>query len=152
MSLTVEELTQRITALPDVSCLIADEAGGAPEVSWGDRFFYLGDDRRRPIATIVEHDVPGFDEASRLDRDGVYRFNVELGRRAFEREFGFPPADLPAHLPEFDVAGLDTVIPHPSYGTYGWASVLNPSSERLADVDRLLAGAVERRISRRSPG
>ena len=143
--MNAQELADRITALPGVTCLVADEAGGAPEVSWGDRFFYLGDDRRRPIATIVEHDVPGFDEASRLDRPGAFRFNVELGRRGFEREFGFPPADLPAHLPEFDVARLDTVIPHPSYGTYGWASILNPSPARLADVDRLLAQAVDRR-------
>lgn len=144
---SADELARRITALPGVTCLVADEAGGAPEVSWGDRFFYLGDDRRRPFATIVEHDVPGFDEASRLDRPGVFRLNVELGRRAFESEFGFPPKDLPVHLPGIDAARLDVVVPHPAYGTYGWASILNPTAERLAEVDRLVAHALARRYS-----
>jgi erythromycin esterase-like protein len=147
---SADELTRRITALPGVSLLVADEAGGAPEVSWGDRFFLLDGDQRRPVATIVEHDVPGFDEASRLDRPGVFRLNVELGRRGFEREFGFPPAELPERLPGIDAARLDTVVPHPAYGTYGWASVLNPSAARLPEVDRLLERAVVRR--RRSAG
>jgi hypothetical protein len=147
---SADELTRRITALPGVSLLVADEAGGAPEVSWGDRFFLLDGDHRRPVATIVEHDVPGFDEASRLDRPGVFRLNVELGRRGFEREFGFPPAELPERLPGIDAARLDTVVPHPAYGTYGWASVLNPSGARLSEVDRLVGRAVARR--RRSAG
>lgn len=139
---SVEELTRRITALPGVTCEIA--GAGAPEVSRGDRFFFLDDDRRRPIATIVEHDVPGFDEASQLHRPGVHRLNVELGKRAFADEFGFAPQDLPEHLPGIDAARLDTVVPHPAYGTYGWASILDPALA-LPDVDRLLAGAVARR-------
>lgn len=147
--LSADELARRITALPGVTCLVADEAGSAPEVSWGDRFFHVGDDRRRPFATIVEHDVPGFDEASRLDRPDVFRLNVELGRRAFEREFDFAPADLPEHLAELDAARLDTIIPHPAYGTYGWASILNPTPARLPEVDRLLTHALTRR--RRTP-
>lgn len=148
--LSADELTRRISALPGVSLLVADEEGGAPEVSWGDRFFLLDGDQRRPFATIVEHDVPGFDEASRLDRVGVFRFNVELGRRGFEREFGFPPAELPERLPGVDAARLDTVVPHPAYGTYGWASVLNPTEARLPEVDRLVGEALARR--RRSAG
>ncbi len=139
---SVAELTRRITALPGVTCEIA--GGTAPEVSRGDRFFHLDGDRRRPIATIVAHDVPGFDEASRLHRPGVHRLNIELGKRGFEDEFGFPPADLAEHLPGLDAARLDTVIPHPAYGTYGWASVLNPALA-LPEVDRLLGRAVARR-------
>ncbi len=145
---TAEELAARIAALPGVTCEIAGD--GAPEVSRGDRFFHAGDDRRRPFATIVAHDVPGFDEASQLDRPGVFRLNVELGRQGFEAEFGFPPAELPGRLPGIDAARLDTVVPHPAYGTHGWASVLNPGPATLADVDRLLAAALARRTRRRS--
>lgn len=145
---TAAELADRITGLPGVTCLVAGD--GAPEVSRGDRFFHLGDDGRRPFATIVEHDVPGFDEASRLDRPGAYRFNVELGRRGFEREFGFPPHELPGRLPDIDAARLDTVVPHPAYGTHGWASILNPSPAGLGEVDRLVSHALARR-SRTAP-
>lgn len=145
---TADELAQRIAALPGVTCVTA--GGTAPEVSRGDRFFHAGDDRRRPFATIVSHDVPGFDEASRLDRPGVFRVNVELGRRAFTAEFGYPPAELPDHLPDVDAARLDTVMPHPAYGTYGWASVLNPGPASLPDVDRLLAAALARRARARA--
>lgn len=141
---TAAELAERITALPGVTCVVAGD--DAPEVSRGDRFFHLGDDGRRPFATIVEHDVPGFDEASRLDRPGVYRLNVELGRRGFEREFGFPPHELPVRLPGIDAGRLDTVVPHPAYGTYGWASILNPAPASLPEVDRLLALALGRRV------
>jgi hypothetical protein len=48
----------------------ADEESGAPEGSWGDWFFFTGADHRMPFATIVEHDTPGFDEDSHLDRPG----------------------------------------------------------------------------------
>ena len=147
---TADELAERIRALPGVTVLVADEAGGAPEVSWGDRFFFVGDDRRRPFATIVSRDVPGFDEASRLDRPGAYRLNVELGRRGFEAEFGFPPAELPDRLPGIDAARLDTVVPHPAYGTHGWASVLNPGPASLPEADRLLAAALARRSRARA--
>jgi erythromycin esterase-like protein len=64
-------LADRILALPGVEQLVASEENGAPEGAWGDRFFYVGPDRRQPFATIVEHDVPGFDEASQLDRPSV---------------------------------------------------------------------------------
>jgi erythromycin esterase-like protein len=145
---TADELADRIAALPGVTVVVADDT--APEVSRGDRFFHLGDDRRRPFATIVSRDVPGFDEASRLDRPGAYRFNVELGRRGFEAEFGFPPSELPERLPGIDAARLDTVVPHPAYGTYGWASVLNPGPTSLPDVDRLLTAALARRTAARA--
>ena len=87
-------LADRILALPGVDQLVASEENGSPEGAWGDRFFYVGPDRRQPFATIVEHDVPGFDEASQLDRPGVFRLNLDLGRAEFERVFGFPPKAL----------------------------------------------------------
>ena len=128
----------RILALSDVRCVIADEGSGAPEIAWGDRFFLLGSDRL-PFATIVEHDKQGFDEDSRVDRPGVFRLNVELGREEFAHEFGYTPAEFEERRSGIDFAALDELVPHPVYGTQGWACILNPSVERLPDVDRLLA-------------
>jgi hypothetical protein len=128
-------LTERILALPGVE---HQEAGG-------DLFFFVGAERMRPFATIVHHDVPGFDEASQLDRAGVFRLNVDLGRRDFERRFGFAPRELPTHLGDYDFARTDEVFPHPSYGTAAWGSIVSPGPWRLAEVDELLAHAHQRR-------
>jgi hypothetical protein len=145
---TPADLTERILALPEVTPLLADEASGAPQISWGDRFFFVGPDRRRPFATIVEHDVPGFDEDSRLDRPGIFRLNIELGREEFQRQFGYPPEEFRGRRAGIDFARLDEILPHPAYGTQGWASILNPSPSRLPDVDRLLAHAHGRALIR----
>jgi hypothetical protein len=146
---TPAELAERILVLPDVTHLLADEESGAPQISWGDRFFFLGSDIRRPFATIVEHDVPGFDEDSRLDRAGIFRLNIEIGREEFQRQFGYPPAELPDHRPGIDFTRSDEILPHPVYGTRGWACILNPGPARLPDVDRLLAHAHRQAVDRR---
>jgi hypothetical protein len=147
---TTDELAARILTLPDVSCVLADEQSGAPEVSWGDRFFFAGSDRERPFATIVERDYPGWDEASNLDRAGVFRLNIDLGREALERELGFCPAEFAQHRASFDFTQLDELLPHPAYATQGWACILNPSASRLSDLDRLLAVAHRRAVRRRA--
>ncbi|MFC8846838.1 MULTISPECIES: DUF6194 family protein [unclassified Micromonospora] len=138
---TEDELAQRILGLPGVTQVRADAASGAPRASWGERFFFVGPDRRRPFATIVAHDTPGFDEDSRLDRPDVYRLNVELGRAEFQRRFGYPPARFPDHRAGIDFTRHDEVLPHPAYGLHGWACVLRPGVDLLPEVDRLLAHA-----------
>lgn len=137
----LEDLTARVAALPGVAVTIADEASGAPEAAWGNRFFFAGDDRRMPFATIVDTDVPGWDELSRLHRPGVHRLNVQLGRREFERRFGFPPARLEERRDRFDFARLDVLLPHPLYGGQGWGCILNPTPRSLPTIDALLAQA-----------
>jgi erythromycin esterase-like protein len=151
---TPVDLAARVLALPEVTQVVADAASGAPEIAWGDRFFSVGTDGTRPFATIVTKDYPGFDEDSRLDRPGVFRLNIELGREAFTREFGYQPAAAGAHRAAIDPARLDEVLPHPVYGAQGWACVLSPTAPRLGDIDRLLTSAHARALARhhRTPG
>ncbi|WP_328348182.1 DUF6194 family protein [Micromonospora sp. NBC_00421] len=141
-------LVDRILALPGVEQLVASEENGSPEGSWGDRFFYVGPDRRQPFASIVAHDVPGFDEASQLDRPGVFRLNLDLGRAEFERVFGFPPKAFEEHRHAFDFARLDTLVPHPGYARYGFGSIVMPGPQLLPEIDRLLATAYARAVDR----
>jgi erythromycin esterase-like protein len=145
---TAFDLAERILALPDVTHVVAEEGSGAPRTSWGDRFFFVGPDRRRPFATIVEHDTPGFDEDSRLDRSGIFRLNIEMGREEFQRQFGYPPAEFSRRRQGIDFTRLDEILPHPAYGAHGWACILNPSLQRLPDIDRLLAHAHRRALNR----
>jgi erythromycin esterase-like protein len=141
-------LADRILALPGTDQLVASEENGAPEGSWGDRFFYVGPDRRQPFATIVDHDVPGFDEASQLDRPGVFRLNLDLGRAEFEKLFGFAPKDFEEHRAGYDFARLDTFVPHPGYALHGFGSIVMPGPQLLPEIDRLLAIAHARAVDR----
>ncbi|WP_309232296.1 DUF6194 family protein [Micromonospora tarensis] len=92
--------------------------------------------------------MPGFDEAAQLDRPGVFRLNLDLGRAEFERRFGFPPRDFEAHRDSFDFARLDTLLPHPSYALYGFGSIVMPGPQLLPEIDQLLAIAHRRAVDR----
>ncbi|MET7419040.1 DUF6194 family protein [Dactylosporangium sp. NPDC005555] len=142
--LTPETLAYRIMALHGVELLLATEESGAPETSWGDRFFYVGPDRKLPFATIVGRDTPGWDEASDLDRPGVYRVNVHAGAAEFERLLGYPPAGIEQRRAAIDFARLDELLPHPAYGRQGWICVLNPGARTEADLDALITVAYRR--------
>jgi hypothetical protein len=136
-----DEIREHVAALPDVWVQVASADNGAPEVAWGDTFFFhdpagegeAGDPSRRPFATIVTGDYPGFDERSHLDREGVFRLNVCVGRDTVRAVAGEPPADGDDDV---DYAVLDRVIPHPVYARQGWLSVLNPDA--TADQARSL--------------
>lgn len=132
-----------------VAVMIASAADGSPEIAWGDTFcFYDPDDleaaRRFPFATIVTKDYGDFDNASNLDRPGVFRLNVSLGRATFDSLFGAGG--------EYDFTAVDRLMPHPVYGAQHWISVLNPSEATFETVKPLLAEAYERAVNRyRSP-
>jgi erythromycin esterase-like protein len=138
----------RIRELPGVRQVDAGPDSAAPEVCWDERFFFVGPDPYRPFATIVGHDLPGVDEESRLDRAGVFRLTIELGRTAFEELFGYPPREFPDRRDRTDAGVLDRIVPHPLYATAGWASVLNPGAGSGAEVDRLLVDAHRRATER----
>jgi hypothetical protein len=145
--MTQDDVIAFVAALPGVVVVTASEAIGAPEVAWGDSFFFYDpdgdtpDDRRMPFATLVIQDYPGFDTASDLDRPGVFRVNVSAGRQAFEDAVGYPPAAHAEHAAEHDYAVLDRVIPHPVYAVQGWVSVLNPGPAGDAKTRELLVAA-----------
>ena len=78
--MTEDEIIAFASALPDVAVETASAEFGAPEAAWGDSFVYVDPpgaepeppERRWPFATLVVHDYAGFDESSRLDREGVF--------------------------------------------------------------------------------
>ena len=123
--MTHDEVVAFIENLEGTVVTVASKESGDPEVAWGDSFFFYDPDgvtdpqRRIPYATIVVSDYPGFDEASDLDREGVFRVNLWVSRRTFERQ-------APEEGAEVDYAVLDQIIPHPVYGKQSWLSVLNP--------------------------
>jgi hypothetical protein len=151
---TEDQLILFIAGLPGVVAVKASEAGGAPEVAWGDSFFFYdpeGDvpaDRRLPIVT---KDYDGFDMASDLNRHGVYRLNLAVGRVRFEQLVGYPPVQHAAHEEDFDYRALDCVLPHPVYATQAWVSILNPGDKTSALARSLIVEAHSRAVERHRP-
>mgnify|MGYP000023546704 FL=1 len=156
--MTQDEIIAFVAGLGDVLTLRPASGDGTPPISWGDTFFYVSPDgtvptRRQPFATIVTKDYPG-DATSRLDRPGVFRLNVAVGRDDFLRHAGHEARGAaPAGV---DPAAADTVFAHPVYGAGGWLAVVDPGPRTDAVVRDLLraahrrAGARHRRRAGRS--
>ena len=98
------------TTIAGVDVVVASADNGAPEVAWGDSFFIydpernLDDVRRFPFATIVTKDYGDFDNASKLNRPGVFRLNIGVSKQTFAKLFGAEA--------EHDFAELDRLMPH----------------------------------------
>ncbi|GAA2205584.1 hypothetical protein GCM10009850_010420 [Nonomuraea monospora] len=155
--MTEDDIITFVSGLPGTVVFTAGPGDGAPEVAWGDSFFFYepdGLDRvpadgRLPYATIVTKDYPGFDTASRLDRPGVFRLNAAVGRVAFERLVGYPPAAHAAHHAAVDYTVPDQVIPHPLYAAQSWVSIVSPEDGERARA--ILAEAHARAAQRHRP-
>ncbi|GAA4988204.1 hypothetical protein HD597_007660 [Nonomuraea thailandensis] len=155
--MTEDDIITFVSGLPGTVVFTAGPGDGSPEVAWGDSFFFyepdgldaVPADGRLPYATIVTKDYAGFDTASGLDRPGVFRLNVAVGRVEFERLVGYPPAAHAAHHDGVDYAALDQVIPHPLYATQSWVSILNPGDAGRAQA--ILRDAHARAAKRHRP-
>lgn len=149
--MTREDIIAFATGLPGVVAVTASEANGAPEAAWGDTFFFYdpdGGDRRMPFATIVGRDYDGYDTASDLNRPGVFRLNIAVGRAAFERLVGHPPAAHPDRSALIDYTAVDTLLPHPVYAVQAWVAILNPGPHTAEPARSLLTDAHTRAARR----
>ncbi|OZD07171.1 hypothetical protein CH275_08395 [Rhodococcus sp. 06-235-1A] len=140
--MTLDDIVNMVGSFDNTLAQRPREGDGTPELAWGDAFFYYSPDgsiptATQPFATIVTKDYPG-DELSRLDRPEAFRVNVVVGKQEFEHILGVPPREA-ARAPQADTD--DTLAAHPQYGTAGWVSVVNPSSQTESQVRELLESA-----------
>lgn len=156
--MTEDEIIRFVAGLGEVDVMTASRESGAPEIAWGDSFFlYDPDGRARerngftPFATLVTKDYPGFDGDSDLDRPGVFRVNVAVGRAQFEEVVGHSPAAHAEYRDGFDFTALDRFLPHPAYAAQGWVAVLNPGPRTSGRVRELLTLARGRAAARFRP-
>lgn len=141
----MDDVIEFVTGLPGVVAVTPDETSGAPEVAWGDTFFFYDPDddpaaRRMPFATIVIKDYPDWDTASNLSRPGVSRLNIAVGRAVVE--------ELAGDSGDVDYTEIDRLIPHPVYAAQGWVAILNPG-ERTGALARKLLTDAHARAARR---
>ena len=133
-------MTDRLPSGPDVEAIVRYVQTTYPQTDTVEAmnayFFSLDPEKHWPnYATLVTTDE--HDDASDLDRAGVFRLNIGVDRETFERIAG---ADT-----DPDYRALDRLLPHPVYGQQHWISILNPSDETFRDtVIPLLALAHDR--------
>jgi hypothetical protein len=134
------------TTFAGVDTEVGSEEAGSPEVAWGDTFFIydphrnLAGSMRFPFATIVTKDYGDFDNASNLDRPGVFRLNIGVSKETY--------ASLVDDGAEHDFTALDQLMPHPVYGRNHWICVLNPSEATFETLKPLLREAYDRVVDR----
>lgn len=134
----ISEIVELVRGWEGVLVVTPGPGDDAPEVAWGDSFFFYAPEgtmpaATQPFATIVTKDYPD-DVGSRLDRDGIYRVNIHPSRAAFN-EWVARAGD--------DPSVLDRFLRHPVYGQAGWLAVLNPGPETSETVRELLREAYE---------
>ncbi|WP_415971621.1 DUF6194 family protein [Rhodococcus sp. 077-4] len=142
--MTLDDIVNLVDSFGGTVAQQPREGDGTPELAWGDVFFYYSPDgtipsTTQPFATIVTKNYPG-DELSQLNRPDAFRVNVVAGKQEFERILGLPPREA-AHATQADAD--DVMAAHPHYGTAGWLSVVNPSSQTETQLKDLLESAFE---------
>ena len=104
------------------------------EESWGYSMFYVGDERMVPFVSIAASDSD-YDSVSNLNRAGVFRLNIGVGRANFSRLF---PDGTPSEL---DYTTLNTLLPHPEYAAQNYVCILNPVGDMIEETKALIADA-----------
>jgi hypothetical protein len=92
------------------------------------------------FATIKESDGPN-DRASKLDREGIYRFSIGVGKKQYQEMFGeVPKRPTKGNIVslDFDFSTLNEIMPHPIYAWMGWVFILNPELEVIESIKNLL--------------
>lgn len=117
--------------------------------AYGYTFYFYRDDHTLPFATLIAADNE-HDRVSKLDRPGVFRLNVGVGKQSFQQLFG---ADEPRGE-AYDYTVLDRLMPHPEYAAQSFLCVLSPSPATFEQLRPLLAEAYDlavKRYRRRHP-
>lgn len=96
--------------------------------------FFVGDDHLVPFASIAHADQEG-DRESHLDRPGVFRVNIGVGKETFGRLVG-PDPESPV-----DFTRLNGFLPHPHYAAYHFVCILNPTGENAERTRELIREA-----------
>lgn len=116
------------------------------EETFGYAFFFVGEDHRVPFVSISDSDND-YDTVSNLNREGVFRLNIGVGRETFKSLLGdYDPATI-------DYALLDTFLPHPEYAKQHFVCILNPSGDNVETTKKLIVEAHDiaaSRLQRRS--
>jgi hypothetical protein len=123
--------------------------GVVPKSSWGETSLFYNPGKVLPngvyFCTIKQKNGDN-DKSSKLDRLGIYRVSIGIGKPAYETRFGERPK-RPAKggivATEHDFTALNELMPHPIYGWMSWVQILNPKLETYTDLKPLIQQAYD---------
>jgi len=111
--------------------------------SMGYTFFFYRSDHKLPFATLISSDNE-YDRISNLDRPGVFRLNIGIGKQTFQSLFGTNKVDVNS----YDFTAVDVIMPHPHYAPQRFICVLSPGEATCESVRALLAEAYDIAVRR----
>jgi hypothetical protein len=120
--------------------ILKNYEGVIPKQSWGETSFFYNPNNILPngiyFCTIKEQDGAN-DKASKLNREGIFRFSLGISKQSFINLFETKPKrPSKGGIIEgnYNFEQLDSLTPHPIYGWMGWICILNPSKEGCNDI------------------
>lgn len=145
--MSIEDVIDLVRSWDGTVAVTPGPGDSAPEIAWGDTFFYYAPDGQppattQPFATIVTKNYPG-DETSRLNRPGVFRVNIAARRDTARTWADETWAGDKNSGDAADPGALDRVFIHPVYGSMGWLAVVNPGPRTTQTTRHLLRQAYE---------
>lgn len=128
--------------------------GVSPAETWGETAFFYNPgqilSRGTYFATIKPKDGAN-DNASHLDRPGLWRLNLGVSKGAYLELFG-PPPERPGKggivAGDWDFTTPNLITPHPVYGWMSWIAVINPTGETWGKCCTLITDAHARAAKR----
>jgi hypothetical protein len=118
----------------EVEAFVAELENVQHEKAFGYLFFFVGADHRLPFVTIANSDQD-FDNVSNLNRDGVFRINIGVGKETFKNLIAEPGSE------PIDYTVLNVFLPHPDYSRQHFVCILNPSGENIETTQQLIVEA-----------
>ena len=108
--------------------------------AWGEKSLFYNPGNSRPngtyFLTIKEKDGDN-DQASNLNRDGIFRINFGINEKSFLALFNNKPArPKKGEIIDgnYNFTATNILTPHPIYGWMKWVSILNPSRESFENI------------------
>lgn len=128
--------------------------GVVPKSSWGETSLFYNPGKVLPngvyFCTIKEKNGDN-DKSSELDRPGVFRLSIGIGKNSYEELFGDKPK-RPAKGciidTEHDFTVQNKLMPHPIYGWMSWVQILNPTESKFAELFPLITEAHSSAVSK----
>jgi len=141
-----------MTADEILKTLLADYKGTRLIEAWGEKSLFYNPERLLPrgvyFATIKDRDGEN-DNASKLDRESIFRLNIGTSRARYLERFG----DLPKRPAKGEViegawqfTDINILTPHPIYGWMGWVSVINPTQDVFTELQPMIDAAYEKAV------
>jgi len=116
--------------------------------SYGYAMYFVGDEHMVPFVSIANSDNE-YDQVSNLNREGVFRINIGVGRDTFNSLVGSMKAE------DIDYTTLNVFLPHPEYAKQNFVCILNPSGANeeltkklIIEAHDLVANRLERKANR----